>query len=185
MDARLLDVLLDAADEDVPPVRDDVHIDLRRVVEVLVHKNGMVPRHPCGGGHEVLEILLAVHDLHPSTAEDIRRSHEYGIANLRGKRADLVEAEARGSLRLRDPQAAHESRELPPVLREIDGRGRRPKNLRLRVTTREGFREGDGKVDGGLTAELQDHSVRVFLFDDVQDVLELERFEIEAAGGLA
>src|SRR2546426_5760172 len=118
MDARFLDVLLDPADEDVLAVRDDVHIDLRRVGQITVHQDRVCLRDADRPLHEPGKILLAMDDLHPAATEDVGGPDEDGIADPGGDLSDLVEAVSRGGVRLPDSKALHEGGELSTILGE-------------------------------------------------------------------
>src|SRR3970282_947665 len=89
VDTRLLDVLLDPANEHVPTVRDRVDIDLDCVGKVLVDEDGVLAGHLYGGRHVLRELLLGVDDLHRTPAEDIRGPYEDWVSDLRGDPADL------------------------------------------------------------------------------------------------
>src|SRR2546427_9175445 len=54
--------------------------------------------------HEASELLLAVHNLHSSTAEDIRWADEDRISNASGDIPDIVEAVSGGGLGLPNPR---------------------------------------------------------------------------------
>jgi len=70
--------------------------------------------------HELGEILLAMDDLHPAAAEDVRRPDENRIADPGGDLSDFFEAVPRGGLRLRDAKALHQGGEFPAVLGEVN-----------------------------------------------------------------
>ena len=182
MDARFLDVLLDPADEDVLAIRDDVHVNLRRVGKIAVHEDRVRLRDADRPLHESGEILFAVDDLHPAATEDVRRPDENGVADPGGHLSDLVEAVPGSRVRLPDSKALHERRELSTVLGEVD-RGRwRAEDPSPRTTAGQRAGERDREIDRGLTAELHDDTIRLLLLDDVQDVLEQERFEVQPGG---
>src|SRR5439155_1482734 len=80
--------------------RDDVHIELRRVGQIAVHQDRVCLRDADRPFHELGEILLAMDDLHPAAAEDVRRPDENRIADPGGDLSDFFEAVPRGGLRL-------------------------------------------------------------------------------------
>src|SRR5206468_12940782 len=96
--------------------------------------------------------------------------------------SDRVEADPGRRLRLPDSKALHEGRELSTVLGEVD-RGRwRAEDPSPRTTAGQRAGERDREIDRGLAAELHDDTIRLLLLDDVQDVLEQERFEVQSGG---
>src|SRR3989441_9995379 len=129
--------------------------------------------------HEASELLLAVHNLHPSTAEDIRWADEDRISNASGAIPDVVEAVSGGGLGLPNPQAADHRRELPTVLREVDRCGRGAEDSSPGSPTRERPCEGDREVNRGLPAELKDDPVRSLFLDDIEHVFEQDGLELE------
>src|SRR5256885_11107613 len=133
MAAPFLDVLLDPADEDVLAVRDDLHIDLRRVGQIPVHQDRMRLRNADRPFHEPSKILLPMDDLHPSATEDIRRPDEDGIADPGSDLSDLFEAVTRRGLRLPDSKALHEAVELSTILGKVDGAPAPAENPRART----------------------------------------------------
>ena len=82
VDAGLLDVLHDAADEHPRAVGDRVDVDLDRVLQELVDQDRMLGRHLHRLVHELAEVLLVVDDTHRAPAEHVGRAHEHRIADL-------------------------------------------------------------------------------------------------------
>src|SRR2546427_1586434 len=174
-----LDVFLNPANVSVWAIRHDIHVDFRRVREVPVHEDWMVLRDADRRLHEVSELLLAMHDLHPSTAEDIGRADEDRISNASGDIPDVVEAVSGGGLGLPNPEAADHRRELPTVLREVDRCGGGDEDPGPGSPRRERPCEWDREVNRGLPAELKDDPVGSLFLDDIEDVLEQEGLEVE------
>ena len=64
MHAGLLDVLHDAADQDLPAVADGIHVDFDGVVEEAVEKHGRIIGNLHRLAHVALQVALLVHDFH-------------------------------------------------------------------------------------------------------------------------
>ena len=84
MDAGLLDVLHDRADDGDLAIGDAVDIDLGGVVEEAVDQHGALGRGGDGVAHVVAQLVVAVDDLHGAAAEHEAGADEHGIADLRG-----------------------------------------------------------------------------------------------------
>ena len=77
VDARLLDVLHDAADDDRARfVRDRIHVELERVFDELVDQDRMLGRRVNRIRHVAIERAHVVHDGHPPPAEHVGRPHD-------------------------------------------------------------------------------------------------------------
>src|SRR4030095_7634678 len=81
-----------------------------------------------------------------------------------------------GTRRLAQPELADERVEALAVLGAIDGVGRRPQDRHPRLTQRH------RELERRLPAELDDETERLFLLDDVEDVLQRERLEVKPVG---
>src|SRR5437667_2604325 len=123
-------------------------------------------------------------DLHPAAAEDVRRPDENRIADPGGDLSDFFEAVPRGGLRLSDTKALHQGGELSAVLGEVNRSRGGAENPGPRTPTRQRPGERDREIDRRLAAELHDDAIRLLLLDDVQDVLEQERLEVQAGGDI-
>ena len=80
VDARLLDVLHHAADQDVLAVAERVDVDLEGVLEELVDQDGVVGRDVRRLPHPLAEARLLVDDLHRPAAQDVGGAHQHRIA---------------------------------------------------------------------------------------------------------
>ena len=127
---------------------------------------------------EALEIVVRVDDGHGPAAEHVGRAHEHGIADAARDLAGLGNGGGGAALRLRDLQFVEELREALAVLGEVDHVGRRAPDGNARAE------QGQGELERGLAAELDDHAVGLLALDDVHDVFEGERLEVEAIGGV-
>src|SRR5699024_31441 len=84
VDAGLLDVLHDAADEDLLTVVERIDVDLDGVFEEAVDEHGTVDGDLRGRGHVVEQLGAVVDDLHPAAAEDVGGTYEHRVADLLG-----------------------------------------------------------------------------------------------------
>ena len=80
VDAGLLDVLHDRADQHVVAVGDRVDVDLDRVLDERVDQRAR-------GDRPRAQHLLVVADAHRAATEHVARPHQHRIADLRGRRA--------------------------------------------------------------------------------------------------
>ena len=77
MDARALDMLHDAGDQDVLPVADGVHLQLH-THEIFVDKDGILNILGQNDRHVFPDILVAEGDDHILPAQHIGGSHQTG-----------------------------------------------------------------------------------------------------------
>ena len=174
MDPGLLDVLHDPADDLALAVRDDVDVDLDRVLEEVVDEDRPVRGDVLGDGHVPAHRLVVVHDLHRAAAEHVGRPDEHGVADALRDREGLVGVRRHAARRLPEPELLHERVEPLAVLGAVDAVGARADDRDARLL--EPVRE----VERRLPAELDDDARRLLLVDDVQHVLERQRLEEEA-----
>ena len=125
-----------------------------------------------------LQALLVVDDLHGPAAQHVGRAHQDRVADAlgHGERLLLVAdgAERRGlELELLEHLA-----EPLPVLGQVDG------VLGGAQDGHAGRVEPLGDLERGLAAELHHHALGLLVLDDVEHVLEGERLEVEAVGGV-
>ena len=177
VDAGVLDVLHDAADDAAGAVGDGVDVGLEGVLEEAVDEHRMLGRHPRRPG-----------EVAPERRVVVARSPS------RGRRARRTGAPAPGSRPARPPPppprprtprplggwATPSSRviglEAPAVLREVDrlGRGAEDPHALALEPARQPERR--------LPAELHDHADRLLDVHDLEHVLERERLEVERVG---
>src|SRR5712675_659407 len=174
----LLNMLHDSADENVFAVAGGVHVHLRGIGEEPVEQHRRIVRNFDGLAHVALEILLLVHDLHRAPAEHVARTHHQRIADFLRETQRIGFSARRAVGRLLEPEAIDELLEALAVFGHVDhvGRGADDRHsVRLEIP---------GELQRRLTAELDDHAVGFFLVDDLEDVLQRKRLEIEAVGGI-
>jgi hypothetical protein len=149
VDAGLLDVLHDAADDDgASLVRHGVDVELERVLQEPVDEHRTVVRHVHGARHVAIERLGIEHDGHAAAAEHVRRPHDHGEPNLFGHVARLLARHGRAAGGLRDAEIAEQIREALAVLGEVDRIRRRADDFDPGLLQRE------GQLQRRLAAEL-------------------------------
>ena len=187
MDAGLLDVLHDAADDDVRAVGDDVDVDLDGVGQELVDEDGRVllagarrqalaARGLHGRVHEVLEARRLVDDLHGAAAEHVRGAHHDRVADALGDLARLGEALGRAPGGRAQVELLEQLAEALAVLGAVDGVGARAEELDARVLQRH------GQAQRRLPAELDDDALGLLDVEDLEHVLARERLEVQPVG---
>ena len=149
VDARALDVLHDPRHERVAPIADRVDLDLFSA-QILVDEHATSSRLE-GRSEVALEIVSAVRDLHPTTAEHVRRTYENRVADALGDDPGFNEGLRGPAWRLRDPECISELVEAAPILGEPDGVGGGPGD-----DAAEAF-DPLGEIERRLTAKLCKH----------------------------
>ena len=137
-------------------------------------------RAPNAGGAQqvVLEAGERVDDLHRAPAEHVARAHEQREADARrGGQRLLVGVRGREGRRLQ-PEPAEQRAEAPAVLGEVDRLGRGAEQRHARGL------EAGGELERRLAAELHDHALGLLDLDDREHVLERQRLEVQAVGGV-
>src|SRR5215204_3826363 len=147
----LLDVLHDAADVDLLPVRDRVHVDLGIVLHKLVDER-RVPRARAGPEVEV-EVIVVVDDLHPAPAEDVRRPHDDRIPELARHLPRLLGCRCGPKPGVRDAELRKEPSEPGAVFRKVYGVGRGAEDSYSCLF------QFVRQLQGTLAAELQDDAL--------------------------
>ena len=184
VNAGLLDVLHDAADDDgAGRVGDRVDVELERVLEELVDQHRMLRRRVDRVGHVAVE--------------RVRRRRRSPCRGRRARRTAAPPPESRSTPRRRAPparevavplagcvivEALEQRREALAILGEVDRIGRRAENPDAGVLQRE------RQLERRLAAEL--HEARHVAaggplgLDHRHHVLERERLEVQPVGGV-
>ena len=172
------------ADPDLPAaargrgaVAERVHVDLGRVLEEAVEED--LPAVLRGlAAQVVLEALARVDDLHRPAAEHVGGPHEQREADLLAALEGLGDR-AGGRVRRRLIAEPLEQRaEAPAILGQVDRLDARAEQRHARLG------QAGGELQRRLAAELHDHALRALDLDDREHVLERERLEVEAVGGV-
>ena len=131
-----------------------------------------------GAAQVVGEVLPRVDDLHRAPAEHVARAHEQREADLLGGGERLVDV-VRGGVRRRLVAELREQRaEAAAVLGEVDRVDARAEDRHARVL------QAGGELQRRLAAELHDHALGLLDLHDAEHVLERERLEVQAVGGV-
>jgi hypothetical protein len=124
MDAGLLNVLHDAANDHIFAVGECVHVNLDRVFEEVIDQYRAVLGILDGFFHVADDGFFVVGDNHGASAEHIRRTHQHRIADLGGSGDGFFQRRGHCSGRLRDPEFVEQFAEAFAVFGEIDVFGR-------------------------------------------------------------
>ncbi len=179
MHAGLLDVLHHAADQHLAvAVGDDVDVDLDRVVEEAVEQHRRIVRHLHRFADVARQVGVGMHHFHRAAAEHVARAHHQRIADLARQHQRLVGA-ARGAVRrLQQAEVGHELLEALAVLGQVDRLGRGADHRHAVGLERA------RQLQRRLPAVLHDHALGLLQLDDLQHVLEGQRLEVQAVGGV-
>ena len=178
VDPGLFDVLHDTADDHLLAVADRVDIHLHGEIQKSVQQDRTLVGHADGFGHVVAEIVFLMDDLHGPAAKHIGWSDHQRIPHVRGHLHGLFRGPGGAVGRLLQAQTLDQLLESLPVLRQIDG-------IRCRADNRHACRlQGPGQLQRRLPAVLDDHAPRLLLVDDLQDVFQRQRFEVEPIRGV-
>ena len=172
MDPGLLDVLHDRCDVGLASVAKRVDIELERALEEAVDEDPRARRNARSNR------LGVVADDHLASTEHVGRTHEHRVADA------LCDADRFG-LRARHPPGRHldpelgaEGAEPLAVLGEVDGVEGSPEDPKA------GFLDRPGQLERRLPSELDHHADRLLALADRQHLLDAERLEVEAVGGV-
>ena len=176
MDAALLDVLEHGAHVGLVAVAERVDVELDGVLEEGVQVDGMVGRDLRGLLHVAGEVLVVVDDGHAAPAQHVAGTNQQGVPDAPGHPPGLVDGLGHARGRVGDLEAVEQGGEAVAVLGEVDGLGLGPHDGHA------GGLEARRQVDGGLAAQRDDDPRRPLDLDDVHDVLEGERLEVQAVG---
>ena len=163
MRPRGLDVLEDRGHPGRLAVGEHVDVELVRALEELVDEARPVDD----------ELLRPARDAHPAAAEDVVRTDEHRVADLRGDLARLLGAlrDAPGGRPEAEPR--QQLAEGAAVLRRLDGRER------VAEERDAGVCEGARQAQRRLAAQGDDDAERLLERADVEDALERHGLEVE------
>ncbi len=178
VDPALLDVLEDRAHVALGAVAEGVNVQLDGILQERVEVDGVVRRDARGLGHVGAKVVVVVDDRHATTAQHVARAHEQRVANATRDLGGVLHGLCRRGGRIGNLQAVEQAREAIAILGQVDGLG-----LGAHDGDARGL-EPAGKVDGGLATQCHDDAHGLLDLDDVHDVLEGERLEVEAVGGV-
>ena len=182
VDTGLFDVLHDPAEVQILPVEQGIDVDLDGFVEELVDEHGVLGAGLGGPLDVVGQYGFVVHDLHAPATEDVRGPDQDRIPDLRGDRPGLLGATGKAVPWHRQARRVQHLSERPALLGQVD---------RLRSRSQQGHTLGlqaGRETQRCLATELADHAGhrpdRLLRRDHLEHVLEGQRFEIQAVGGV-
>ena len=173
MNARLLDVLHDAADQDAFAVADAVDVDFNCEIEKTVEQHRAVIRYIYGGFHIDTEIIITVDNLHGAAAQYVGWPHDERVTDIGTHLDRLFLVSRRAVRRLPQMQRLHQLLEAFSIFSKIDRIRRCADNWRACRF------EFSRQLQWCLAAVLDDDSLRFLRVDNFHDVFERQRFEIQ------
>ena len=126
-----------------------------------------------GRGHVYPQVVIIVYDLHRAPAQHVRRAYEHRIADAVGDLHRLFDLYCGLALWLRDIELMQHFLKLMTVLGPVDIFQARAHDLHAALD------QLVRQVDGGLSAELHDHAKGLLQIDDMHDILDRQRLEIQ------
>ena len=120
MNACLLDMLHDAANQHHFAIADGIDIHFNRIVEEAIQQHRRVVGDADRGLEVAAQILLVIDDLHRPAAEHIRRTHHQRVANLFRFLYRLLNGGDGGVRRLLQLQTVNRVLEALTVFRPVD-----------------------------------------------------------------
>ena len=168
------------ADQDVLAVAERVDVDLDGVLEELVDQDRVVGRDARRArASSSWSRALLVDDLHGPAAQDVGRPDQDRVAEARWRSGPP----RRPSARCRWAAAARPSFRSSSAKRSRSSARSMASGEVPRIGT-PGPLERHRELERRLAPELDDHAQRPLPLDDVEDVLEGQRLEVEAVGGV-
>ena len=155
-------------------VRQAIHIQFLRIAEEFVDENRMAFGDECRLRHVRPQRIFLIDNRHGATAQHERRTDEYGITNFRRDAACVLRIRRHAAGGLADSDLLRDFFENATVVRRVDVGWRRADDFDACVL------QFARQIQRRLAAKLDDHTVALFAFVDVQNVFERQRFEIEA-----
>ena len=172
MHAGLLDVLHDRADHDVAAVADRVDVDLDRVLDEAVDQRVRRDRR---GAH----VVLVVADAHGAAAEHVARAHEHRVADALGRLDGAVGVVRDAPGRRLEAELAEQVAEALPVLGQVDRARAACRGCGTPAASRPSARRS-----GVCPPNCTTTPIGLLALDHREHVLERERLEVEAVGGV-
>ncbi len=159
-------------------VGQSVHVDFGGFFEELIDQHRARRAHQCRLRDVFLHGLHIVGDDHGAAAENVAGAHQHWKTDFAGDARGFFGNQRGAVARLRNSQLVEQSAEAAAVFGKVDGFGRGADDghaVALQV---------ERQIQRRLPAELHDHALRLFAFDDGENVFERERLEVEAVGGV-
>ena len=119
------------------------------------------------------QVFLLRDDLHGPSAENKARSYQHRITDIFGRRHARFDRRHRLSLRLRNLQRNQQFFKGISVLRPFNGVKVRTDDIDAPAPQRL------CQIDGRLTTKSRNNALRLFQFDNIDDILGTQRFKIQ------
>ena len=174
VDAGILDVLRNVVHDQLAVLRDGVHLNLLRALEVLGDHDRVLAVHGRRLRQVAAEVLGRVDDVHRRATEHVRRAHQHRVAEARTRAVGVLERRELLPHRLVDAEAVEHARELVAVLGIVDHLGRRAEHLDALAVQRQ------RNVVWHLAAHRDNHARALFHLVNVQHSLERDVFKVQA-----
>ncbi len=129
-------------------------------------------------GHVGAQIVFVENDFHGTSAQHIRRADHERKAHFLGQPHGLVLGSRSSVRRLLQTEVAHERLEALTVLGDIDRVGGGADDRRA------GFFQRPRELERSLATELHDDPLRLLLRQNLQDILQSERLEVQPVGNV-
>ena len=178
VDTRLLDMLHHAADEDILAVTNRVHIEFECILKKPVDQDRVIGGDKHCLRHVLPESVIPIADLHRPPAQHIGGTNENGITDPCRNNERLFQSGRCSVVGTWDLQIIQQFSEPFPVFGKIDPFRGCPENPYAVCLKRL------CELQRRLPAKAHNHPYGLFLFADVQDIFEGQRFEIELIGGI-
>ena len=136
MNACLLHVFHDAANQHVLAVAHGIDVNFDRNIEESIEQHGTVVRHLHGVSHVRAQVIFGENDLHRTATEYIRRPHNQGETHLTRQPHRLVFRTGGRIRRLLQAQLLDQSLEALAILCHVDRIRRSPDDRRTGIFER-------------------------------------------------
>src|SRR6476659_5439810 len=178
MYARLFDVLLNRSNHASVLVSQGVHVKLGSAFKKLIDQDWPVGRETNCSAHIFVETFFIINDGHGTASQDIAGSHQHRITDLLCNLLRFLAGSRHSVFGLRDAELSQQSSETLAASRKIDCVSCRADNGNPSPV------QAHSQVQGRLSTKLDDHSFGLLQIDDVHNILESQRLEVETVGSI-
>ncbi len=178
MNACLLNVLHDAADQYTLTITDGIHIDFYSIVKEAIQQDRRIVRNRHRRLEITLQVYFVVDDFHRTSAQHVRGTDHQRITNPGSFFYRLLQGGNGGVGRLLQVQAVNGLLEAFAVFCPIN---------RIRAGPDDRYASGfqcASQFQRRLTTVLHNHPFRFFDADDFQHVFKRYRLEVKAVRGV-
>ncbi len=174
VDTGKLDVLRDGILHNLALLRHCVELHFVCLCHELAHDDGVFLAHLLCHPEEALQLLVGVADVHGGSREDVRGTHQDGIAHLVDELLHVLHARQGTPAGLVDAELVEHGGELAAVLGTVDADGRRAEDRHALPV------ELHGEVVRYLSARGDNDAAGRLKVDDVEHPLKRQLVEVEA-----